>query len=330
MCGRSHQARQFHSREQVEAALKRHKESGAYISAESAYDVFMVHSDDDESVDESDSEESNIDVAAMAASEVHTVNKSLERKLANTAFLWTCGFFQRRKSEMNEMEREIATTGRDVEFNGVMIDSGCNRKSLMTLQQYHAYCREYGVPANFTKRNRTVNGIGGGVQTVGVTTISIPFPVFGMTCEVDFNITLESHPTLLSLNDLKRTGIDISVQRNLLLYGKKEHKLILENDLLFYRWKPDVVLYTYDELLKLHRAFGHPSVSSLHNVLKRARPEETNSSVKEALREIQEKCRACQRFGQRPKRFKLTVGNENSRFNHVVALSWKVTGLAPC
>ena len=320
VCGRNHQAREYHPRDQVEAALKRHKESGAYVSAESAYDALLIHSDDEEHVDESDTEESEDDAAAMVANEVYDVNKSLERKLANTAFMSTCGFFQRRKVEMEKMECDLSITDREVEFNDIMINTGCNRKSLMTLRQYQAYCREHGVPGRFNKCARTVNGIGGGVRTVGVTIISIPFPTFGMNCDVEFNITLESHPTLLSLNDLKRTGIDISVQRNVLLYGNKEHKLVLENGLLFYRWHPDIALYTYGELLKLHRAFGHPSVSSLYNVLKRARPDETPSGVRNAIQEIQERCQTCQELGRRPKRFKLTVGNDDSRFNHVVAV----------
>jgi len=315
VCGGEHLAHKHHSREEVAKALDNHKRTGAYVSVEDVIGVFLAEDDEEsESELESDDEEAE----AMVAAEIRDINKDLEVQLSNKIFLHTCGFFCRRNKEMKDMERALKADERPSEFNGVLVDTGANRASLMSLNQYRAYCREHGAPASLTKGTKRVRGLGGSQQSIGTATIAVPFPELGLVSEIDFHIVDDEVPTLLSLRDLKKTGIDLSIQRDCLLFMGAEQKLVHENDFLYYRWSPDAALFTYSELMKLHRSFGHPSVSALHRVLKRARPQETSKKVRNAIQSLTERCETCIKLAQKPKRFKLTIGAEGSAFNSVI------------
>lgn len=98
----------------------------------------------------------------------------------------------------------------------------------------------------------------------------------------------------------------------------KVQELSLENDFLVCRCFSDEVRFTYDDLKKLHRSFGHPTVTALSNLMRRARPEEISKEVPVAIRKLTEECKVCVEKGQIPKRFKLTMGSEQARFNHTV------------
>ncbi len=98
----------------------------------------------------------------------------------------------------------------------------------------------------------------------------------------------------------------------------REHKLALENDLLWHKWNPDdYILYTADDLRKLHRSFGHPFARALAELLRRANPNEP--SVRAVLEEIVNKCLVFAKHPRKPHRFKLTIGTEQHRFSHIVA-----------
>jgi len=71
--------------------------------------------------------------------------------------------------------------------------------------------------------------------------------------------------------------------------------------------------------MKLHRSFGHPSVSALYRVLKRARPDDVSEKVKDAIKFLKDRCKNCAELEGKPKRFKLTIGAEDSCFNSVIA-----------
>lgn len=117
--------------------------------------------------------------------------------------------------------------------------------------------------------------------------------------------------------------LDISIQDQVVSYKHLRHSLLLENYFLVHRWKTEDLsysLYTETELRKLHRVFGHPSVSALSGLLKGARPEQMTPTVREALEEITQECTTCATYASKPRRFKLTVGSNDLRFNHTVAI----------
>lgn len=199
-------------------------------------------------------------------------------------------------------------TDQNSEFNGLIVDTGANLMSLMSLQLYRAYCREHGVPAQIFKDRSRITGLGSSHYSVGTAVVSIPFPSLGLVCDVTFHILEENFHTPLSRRDLKQTGIDLSMLKDCIYFMGKAEKLVVENDFLYYRWASDAALITYGELLKLHRSFGHPSVSSLYKILKSARPSEAGPEVQKAINHLSARCKVCTELGQNPKRFKLTPG----------------------
>ena len=80
------------------------------------------------------------------------------------------------------------------------------------------------------------------------------------------------------------------------------------------------VLYTEDELRKIHRGFGHPSVRSTYHLLRRASGEDLDKKVKQQLDKISDDCKICLRNAATPRRFRLTVGTDELRFNHRVVV----------
>ena len=63
--------------------------------------------------------------------------------------------------------------------------------------------------------------------------------------------------------------------------------------------------YTELELKRLHRVFGHPSVTALKHLLRRADPENFDNEVKQALHDIVKECMTCARHAAKPRRFTL-------------------------
>ena len=91
---------------------------------------------------------------------------------------------------------------------------------------------------------------------------------------------------------------------------------------LIQRWKPSddqYSLYSEADLRKLHKAFGRPSLSSLHNLLKRTNPDKLDTATRKNLEEITAECKICQKYRTKPGWFNLTVCTEDLQFNHCVA-----------
>lgn len=87
--------------------------------------------------------------------------------------------------------------------------------------------------------------------------------------------------------------------------------------------------FTKSQLSKLHRQFFHPSAQKLFNLLRRARPEEATPETLKHLEELSRYCDPCQRIQNAPKRFKVTFGAENSRFNERIILDIMYLGSDP-
>jgi hypothetical protein len=119
-------------------------------------------------------------------------------------------------------------------------------------------------------------------MTIGCAKIPIPLSAIGIAILVDFQIMDGSVPSLLSLADVKGNMLDVKMLENRIEVGGKSQPLTFENRFLVHKWqKSDVrsALYTESEVRRLHRSFGHPSAQALHNLLKRARPNETTSAA---------------------------------------------------
>lgn len=320
VCGKEHPARKYHPREEVEAAVNRLKNAKAFVSIDQAISVFTSEQSD-VSIDESESEQSDGENLGMIAEEVENVNKEIEERLSNRCFAHSCGFFARRQAEMKIMEKCLKQQDEGQEFKGIMIDTGGNYMSMMSLEQYQAYCRMFGVPAALFKyEERSVKGIGGKQKCFGSVNIPITFHNIGVVIDVSFHITQGSTPSILCLRDLKKTGFQLDIQEDCLTFMGRREKLEVRNGLLWHQWNPDVANFSEGELKRLHRSFGHPSVSALYKILQRARPDEVDSTTKAEIEKLTQECDPCARHATKPRRFKLTTGAEDGRFNHVVAV----------
>lgn len=83
------------------------------------------------------------------------------------------------------------------------------------------------------------------------------------------------------------------------------------------------VLYTRTELKKLHLHFHHPSAGKLYNLLKRTDPDNTDSSVKDVLKQIGKACTNCAKYYSSPFRFRASISPDELVFNMELATDLK-------
>ena len=76
---------------------------------------------------------------------------------------------------------------------------------------------------------------------------------------------------------------------------------------LYIEWPVYEALFTKAELKKVHDRFGHPTLKSLMNLLKRARPEESNAKTRKALEDLEARCKQCQTFAPKPFLYKVSI-----------------------
>ena len=206
-------------------------------------------------------------------------------------------------------------------MDGITIDTGANRKSVMSRRQYLAYQQEFGRIIPIRKYEKDLKGIGGISKVLGIARIQIPFLQLGVFLDIDFAIVDQDCPSLLCNKDLIENGLDISLQKQNISIGNKRQDLSLENFFLKHRWSASsipFVLYTTNDLMRIHRNFGHPNVKATHHLLKRANDNILDPKVKEAVTKIASDCKVCLRNSTTPRRFKLTTGTDDFRFNHRV------------
>jgi len=312
-CGKDHRARDHHSSEDILAALNRLKKSNPTV-------LFTV-ADMDEfeaaflaaySMDTEDSESDDDEAHVILEPEHEELLQEHEIYLANISFMHGRTFSSDLEKEMKEMHTALSV-GEVAVFDGLILDTGANRRSAMSLQQYQAYCREFKVPMKIDySDNRGLVGIGGTTESLGTAVVPIPFKDLDLVADVRFRILKNNCPTLLCLRDMIENGLDISIQDQTISYDFLKHKWTM-GDVSY-------AMYTDQELRRLHRVFGHPSVSALQKLLKRANPEEYGTDVRDTIEKITRLCDTCTRTSSKPRRFKISVGSDDLRFNHILAI----------
>lgn len=71
---------------------------------------------------------------------------------------------------------------------------------------------------------------------------------------------------------------------------------------------------TEQQIRRLHKRFGHASVSKLGNLLDRA----GYNNFKHHLNNIVQHCELCQKYGSAPRRFKFSLQNDDCCFNQTI------------
>lgn len=108
-----------------------------------------------------------------------------ERTLLNNTFSYSCGFCSHCAVETKIMDSELAKQDQRIAFHGIIIDTGANPSSLMSLRQYLSYCQEHDVPALLQKKCKRLGGTRKrGVRIIGIAAISNLFPDVGVTLDV--------------------------------------------------------------------------------------------------------------------------------------------------
>ena len=249
-------------------------------------------------------------------------NKLNQQYLASLSLLHGRTFASDMKTELDAMYSELPG-GEEPVFKGTHLDTCANRSSIMSINQYRAYCKEFRVPCKIDKSNQTkLRGIGGSGSPIGTATIPVPFHDLNLTIDVNFKIVPDNVSSLLSNRDMIENCLDIRLQEKVVTFGNKSKPLLFSNCFFIHRRNPsdvDYSMYTESEYRQLHRSFGHPFVTALINVLKRANPEKMTKEVKQHINDLMKRCGICAENLSKPKRFKLTVGSSHPRFNRIVA-----------
>lgn len=344
VCGEPHRANSKHPREQVTAAINRHKAQhpNALLTIEDLAAVVEMTVDAEEDVDpddvqwaEDDEQGPDVDEDDVEAflieddftgtSDLDHMSRDdmaeLETRLANSAFIHG-------RSQQGDMAEALLTMHdqlgdkKGLAFDGLRLDTGANRASVMCGNQYEAYTKEFGLRnAMRPAPDRTIRGIGGRRKAAGMEMIQIPFSDLGLVIDVDFVIINEEVPSLLSMKDMYTNGLDLSIQGRYVSLANRRHKLAFENFFLIHRWSTrdmPYALYTETDLRRIHRGFGHPSVKSTEKLLRRASIGQLPKSVITAMEKVNNSCKVCNKHASKPRRFKLTLGTEEIRFNNRV------------
>ena len=73
--------------------------------------------------------------------------------------------------------------------------------------------------------------------------------------------------------------------------------------------------YTKRQLEKLHRQLAHPSATKLYDLLKTAGTQAETPETLKTLQRITAACEVCQKIGNAPSKFRISMGSEYTRFN---------------
>lgn len=321
VCGKDHLARTKHTKTEISDAIQRLKRKDptamisvddlAFITGELSIDEISSEDHEGEDVVFSENVQDDAD-STYITEDAMNLNKSEEIRRANSAFMHGTSFANDHFKKLLTMTAELSA-GEGPVFKGIYIDTCANRSSVMSYSQYKAYCEEFKVPCSISREeSRILRGIGGKSSSIGTAIILVPFRDLNLVLDIKFQIVSDNVPTLLSMKDMLDNGLDISIQQKEVKFKHLMHPLIMENYFLIHRWRPGDMafsLYTETELRKLHRVFGHPTVSSFTNLLRRARPDDMTADIRKAVEEIAKQCLTCATNSSRPRRFKTTVGS---------------------
>lgn len=334
-----HRAAEKHTKEEMAEAIKQLKQKNTQTMLTQEDDAFITElyekeagyepdpeeydndhhevnwNEDDRPVYSSDSQD---ELAYIVEMDLSDIEQTLSKNAFNHAF----------NISNDPTDMAMLTTNNPNEeqkfFEGVRLDTCANRTSVMGEEQYQAYCHTFGIkPALRKVKNRSVNGIGGTQPAIGLALIDIPFKKLHLMINVLFLILPSKTPALLSTRDMYVNGLDFSLQNKTITFEGRVQELIMDNYFLIHRWSPKDIttaLYTEDELRTIHRTFGHPSITTTEKLLKRAQEKSLDNETRSNIRRLAEDCSTCKKYAPKPRRFRLTVGTKDMRFNHAVQI----------
>lgn len=201
-------------------------------------------------------------------------------------------------------------------FSGACLDSGAQRTVIGQLQA-NAYMKIVGNEYETVQRCMSkMFRFGTSVhESVSVIKIWLPLgddhfvKIFAHIIPIDV-------PLLIGLDIMKYLKIIINFADSTLQSsdGKWKAPLVFKYGHMYLEWPSDI-LYTENELKRIHRHFYHPSTEKLWAVIRRANNNELEPEVFNTLKRIRNTCDTCQRNGDKPHRFRVAIPEGDCIFN---------------
>ena len=214
--------------------------------------------------------------------------------------------------------RHSTNPNNDATFEGACIDTGAPR-SVVGLLQAEAYARYLNIqlalgkacPVRFRFGQQLFSSLGSFMVRVPMHRLFVSHRLE----VVDVNV-----PMLLGMDFLDKHGLIIDVTRNLLVHqsSNSSQPLSRKHGHVYIEWDSDM-LFTYEELRKMHRNFFHPTVNNLMNLFKRARIQDLPADTRASLEDIASRCDTCQTFSAKPYRFSCSMP-DTVVFNDTLAI----------
>ena len=207
------------------------------------------------------------------------------------------------------------------DFLGACLDIGAQRSCIGLNQAKALLSRQQGTSLKLSKSFYSFRFGDTRYMSLGRMTIRIPTPDESFL-EFTVDVVEPDVPLLIGIDVLDKHSLVADNVKNVLEDRTNGWTLpiIRKQGHMYITWNSRTIMFTRNELQRIHKHFWHPSASKLFNLLKRTHPEDTSSETLKILNEIQSACRTCAVYSKGPHRFRVSFPKEECVFNHELAL----------
>lgn len=205
-------------------------------------------------------------------------------------------------------------------FMGACLDTGAQR-SVCGLAQAKAYSRLQPNSLSLKPQHMSFKFGHHIAQSIGIVNIRLPQDEFShMNLQV--HVVKMDIPLIIGLDILKSQSLLVNYVENKLEFRNLNisRPITFKRGHVFLEWDAQRIMFTREELTRLHLHFMHPAANRLFELIKRVNPTLATRSVQHLLDEISKSCRSCQEFRSRPLRFKASVSPTKLIFNHSISI----------
>lgn len=139
-------------------------------------------------------------------------------RLSNASFIHSRSYATDMNTELAAMHAALAE-GKETSLKGLWINACAKGSSVISLQQYRAYCKKCQVPSQIDYANiKSLNDIGRRSSSIGTAKTPVPFKKLNLRADVDLHIICDNVSTLLSNKNMHDNGLDGSIQKTVIIY----------------------------------------------------------------------------------------------------------------
>lgn len=198
------------------------------------------------------------------------------------------------------------------------MDTGAQR-SVCGLQQARAYQQFH--PTALSKLRRGTRFKFGDRAALSIGSILVRLPIDEHShINIDIDVVDMDIPLIIGLDVLRRHKILVDYLTNTIKFCERNVQQPIKNmrGHVFYVWDAHTILFTREELIRLHTHFMHPSASKLFELISRSDPTKRNPLMKKMIDEITAACGNCKTYRSAPLRFKAAIPDGKIVFNHTI------------